>query len=430
MASNRTAFGEKYKRASYHLSELSKIANEVWAESKVHSAAGSKNNNVNTSAHSAANITNMDNSADSSRSNSDSAANHGKVANIATNGFVQNLTNINSQVSQTIGRHSSDQQHRSSVSGDSSIGHRADATTISSSNNETVSATSDSSLRGKDLSSAATASSTAGRTATKGMTQEELDLIGFSSIANDKEAKQKAEEATQVKKPVMRERAVPSTQLGRLFGFGSLAARMALDVAMDSATSAFSGNSPERKSRLSDENAERLAEALCRMRGAALKLGQMLSLQDEASMPPALAKALDRVKQSADYMPKRQLEKQLTTQLGENWREKVAEFDPIPIAAASIGQVHRAKLHDGTEVAMKIQYPGVAESIDSDLRNLKALVSMTNMLPPGLFIDQIITVVSRELKEECKHKFKALFVLADFLSIVMQVIIGSKQIVR
>lgn len=62
---------------------------------------------------------------------------------------------------------------------------------------------------------------------------------------------------------------------------------------------------------MSEENAERLAEALCRMRGAALKLGQMLSLQDDGVLPPALAKALERVKQAADYMPKRQLEAQV-----------------------------------------------------------------------------------------------------------------------
>lgn len=137
------------------------------------------------------------------------------------------------------------------------------------------------------------------------------------------------------------------------------------------------------------------------MRGAALKLGQMLSLQDESSLPPSLSKALERVKQAADYMPKRQLEAQLVSQLGADWRSKLLEFDSVPIAAASIGQVHRAKLLDGTEVAMKIQYPGVAESIDSDLMNLKRLVQMTNLLPPGLFVDRIIEVASVELKAEC-----------------------------
>ena len=185
-----------------------------------------------------------------------------------------------------------------------------------------------------------------------------------------------------------------------MLGFGSLGVRMAFGAVGDSAYRAISGESA--KSSISDANAERLAEALCRMRGAALKLGQMLSLQDDGMLPSPLAKALDRVKQAADYMPKHQLEKQLVAQLGPGWRDKLLEFDHIPIAAASIGQVHRAKLLDGTEVAMKIQYPGVADSIESDLNNLKRLISMTNMLPPGLFIDQIMAVAREELLIECE----------------------------
>lgn len=234
-----------------------------------------------------------------------------------------------------------------------------------------------------------------------------VDPIGFSHIdyessnSNGESVTSAGfESAAKENKKQMHERAVPSTQLGRMMGFGSLAVRMAMGEAMDRASHAISGDSGPRH--ISDQNAERLAESLCRMRGAALKLGQMLSLQDESALPPSLSKALERVKQAADYMPKRQLEAQLENQLGADWRSKLLEFDVIPIAAASIGQVHRAKLLDGTEVAMKIQYPGVADSIDSDLMNLKRLVQMTNLLPPGLFVDRIIEVASVELKAECK----------------------------
>lgn len=233
-----------------------------------------------------------------------------------------------------------------------------------------------------------------------------VDPIGFSSININDYSNAQSDPFANIQatansnKKQMNERAVPSTQLGRMMGFGSLAFRMAMGEAVDRASHAISGNVGPRH--ISDQNAERLAESLCRMRGAALKLGQMLSLQDESSLPPSLAKALERVKQAADYMPKRQLEAQLESQLGADWRSKLLEFDPVPLAAASIGQVHRAKLLDGTEVAMKIQYPGVAESIDSDLMNLKRLVQMTNLLPPGLFVDRIIEVASVELKAECK----------------------------
>lgn len=202
----------------------------------------------------------------------------------------------------------------------------------------------------------------------------------------------------------MRERSVPSTQLARMWGFGSLAVRMALGSAVDNTVNLLSG---ENSRSISDQNAERLAEALCRMRGAALKLGQMLSMQDDTTLPPALSKALERVRQSADYMPERQLDNQLCNQLGSEWRTNFAEFDLVPIAAASIGQVHRGKLHNGTNVAIKIQYPGVAESIDSDLQNLKRLITLVNFLPPGLYIDQIIKVASQELTLECtfiKHR--------------------------
>ena len=214
----------------------------------------------------------------------------------------------------------------------------------------------------------------------------------------------------------MREQSVPSTQLARMWGFGSLAARMAMGAAVDSTSRAFllqaapaSGSAQAGQSQyhMSDENAERLAETLCRMRGAALKIGQMLSVQDEGMLPPALAKALDRVKQSADYMPMKQLESQLETEMGADWRSRFKDFDKMPIAAASIGQVHRATLLDGTAVAIKIQYPGVATSIESDLGNLKRLVTLTNILPPGLFIDQIIQVASAELAIECDYLAEA-----------------------
>lgn len=233
------------------------------------------------------------------------------------------------------------------------------------------------------------------------------DPIGFDTLSEadrSSTANVSLEEDRNVAK-MMRERAVPSTQIGRMMGFGSLAVRLAFGEAVDRASHALSGQQGPRS--LSDENAERLAESLCRMRGAALKLGQMLSIQDEASLPPSLAKALDRVKQAADYMPQRQLEHQLVLQLGADWRSHFAEFDAVPLAAASIGQVHRAVLRDGTVVAMKIQYPGVAESIESDLDNLKRLVQVTNLLPPGLFLDNILTVARGELADECDYQLEA-----------------------
>uniref|UniRef100_A0A671P0T9 Atypical kinase COQ8A, mitochondrial n=1 Tax=Sinocyclocheilus anshuiensis TaxID=1608454 RepID=A0A671P0T9_9TELE len=188
-----------------------------------------------------------------------------------------------------------------------------------------------------------------------------------------------------------RERKVPVTRLGRLANFGGLAVGLGIgalaEVAKKSLRSeekngekkAVLDNSPF----LSEANAERIVRTLCKVRGAALKLGQMLSIQDDAFINPQLAKIFERVRQSADFMPIRQMMKALNNDLGLNWREKLDMFEERPFAAASIGQVHLARMKDGREVAMKIQYPGVAQSINSDVNNLMTVLSMSNALPEG-----------------------------------------------
>ena len=139
---------------------------------------------------------------------------------------------------------------------------------------------------------------------------------------------------------------------------------------------------------LTEVNTERIVATLCRVRGAALKLGQMLSIQDGAVVGPELQKIFDRVRESADFMPEWQLEKVMVGELGDEWRDKFKTFNIRPFAAASIGQVHFAEMHEGSPVALKVQYLGVAKSIDSDIRNLISLVSMLAIRPKGLFLDK------------------------------------------
>ena len=91
-----------------------------------------------------------------------------------------------------------------------------------------------------------------------------------------------------------------------------------------------------------------------------------------------------------------------------SWRDAFASFNMIPLASASIGQVHYATLaRDSTPVAVKIQFPGVATSIDSDLSNLGLLLSASALLPRGLYLENTLKVMRRELKEECDYRREA-----------------------
>ncbi|KAM4521957.1 atypical kinase COQ8A, mitochondrial isoform 1-T2 [Odontesthes bonariensis] len=238
-----------------------------------------------------------------------------------------------------------------------------------------------------------------------GLTAEDIRKTRQSKRTDDKPHKQMLSERA-------RERKVPVTRLGRLANFGGLAVGLGIGALAEVAkkTIGYNGSAGENKKSvmdsspfLSEANAERIVRTLCKVRGAALKLGQMLSIQDDAFINPQLAKIFDRVRQSADFMPIKQMTKALNSDLGPNWRDKLESFEDRPFAAASIGQVHLARMKDGREVAMKIQYPGVAQSINSDVNNLMAVLNMSNALPEGLFPEHLIDVMRRELALECDY---------------------------
>lgn len=121
-------------------------------------------------------------------------------------------------------------------------------------------------------------------------------------------------------------------------------------------------------------------------------------------LPEPIASVLQRVQDRADYMPAFQRDQVLSENLGPNWRDLFESFDEIPMAAASIGQVHGAVLKkNGQRVAVKVQYPGVADSIDSDLNNLSILLTASRLLPKGLFLDKTIANARTELAWECDY---------------------------
>ncbi|XP_052768456.1 atypical kinase COQ8B, mitochondrial-like [Mya arenaria] len=203
------------------------------------------------------------------------------------------------------------------------------------------------------------------------------------------------------------ERKVPSSRIGRVYTFGKMAGSLGLGAMTEftKQTLGFSGSADKggKSVVLSEANVNMIVDTLCRVRGAALKLGQMLSLQDESLISPELQKILERVRQSADYMPTWQMERVLKTEFGADWRSKLMSFDDKPFAAASIGQVHRAVTLDGKNVALKIQYPGVAQSIDSDINNLMSILSVWNFIPKGLYVDSVIRVAKKELAWEVDY---------------------------
>ncbi|XP_059160263.1 atypical kinase COQ8B, mitochondrial-like [Physella acuta] len=228
-----------------------------------------------------------------------------------------------------------------------------------------------------------------------------------------------------------KERRVPASRISRLMSYGGLAAGLGMgaiaevtkrSLGMKDETATGKGVMDSNPF-LTEANAERIVNTLCRVRGAALKLGQMLSIQDNSFINPQLQAIFERVRQSADFMPTWQMKKALNKNLGPNWQEKFLEFDDKPFAAASIGQVHKGKLLDGRDVAMKIQYPGIAESIDSDINNLMAVMTVWKILPEGLYVDSVIAAAKRELawevdyirEAECSRKFRKLLKDDPFL---------------
>ena len=190
---------------------------------------------------------------------------------------------------------------------------------------------------------------------------------------------------------------VPSTQIARATKLTTLAARLALNASWRRVTG--KGSEP---GVLSNKTLDVLVDRLCHMRGAALKLGQLLSIQDQGLVPPHVLDAFKRVRDQTYAMPQWQMEIILKKELGNDWETKFKEFDKDAIAAASLGQVHKATLHDGTEVAVKVQFQGVAESISSDVNNLRWLFSF-GILPKGLYVDNILKELQRELERECDY---------------------------
>lgn len=170
------------------------------------------------------------------------------------------------------------------------------------------------------------------------------------------------------------------------------------------------GEAPDfRGALLSAPIAKRLVERLARLRGAAMKIGQLVSMQGEDLLPAEFAQALSALRSQAAPMPTQQLHGVLGREYGTGWQRRFKSFDHEPVAAASIGQVHRATAADGRDLALKIQYPGVARSIASDVDNVAALLRLFNLLPIDLDVAGIADEAKRQLMQEADYLSEARF---------------------
>ena len=133
------------------------------------------------------------------------------------------------------------------------------------------------------------------------------------------------------------------------------------------------------RSRLYEEIGLQLADTLGQMKGAAMKVGQMVS-QYQDLFPPELAQAVAKLQQSAPPMPFEQIRQQVEQELGQPLSALFSQFEPVAFAAASIGQVHRAILRDGQPVVVKVQYPGVAQSCESDLKQMRLALRLMGLI--------------------------------------------------
>jgi len=199
-------------------------------------------------------------------------------------------------------------------------------------------------------------------------------------------------------------RRVPSGRLSRLAIFGGIASAVAGNIVKGATKQLLRGQLPSlNQNLLNSDNATSITKRLARMRGAAMKLGQLLSMDAGELLPAEWEPILSRLREKADPMPKSQLLETLEASWSKDWHSKFSYFSFDPIAAASIGQVHRAVLKDGRELAIKIQYPGVRESIDSDIDNMVGLLNLSGILPKQVDLAPMLEEAKLQLKDEANY---------------------------
>jgi predicted unusual protein kinase regulating ubiquinone biosynthesis (AarF/ABC1/UbiB family) len=201
---------------------------------------------------------------------------------------------------------------------------------------------------------------------------------------------------------------IRQSRLGRIAPLARLALRIAGRYLGRSPQLLFA--SVERRTELRHDlalrSAEEVAEELGYMKGVLMKLGQMASYVDE-DMPPTFRAAMGRLQHNAPPMSPEVASSVIVDELGDAPERVFARWDALPFAAASIGQVHRAITKAGRAVAVKVQYPGIARSITSDLRNVALLRRVVSAAFPGMDMQSLIEELGERLREEVDYLLEA-----------------------
>ncbi|MBE5135332.1 AarF/ABC1/UbiB kinase family protein [Vibrio parahaemolyticus] len=207
-----------------------------------------------------------------------------------------------------------------------------------------------------------------------------------------------------------KERNLPTHRISRFSKFASLATRVAGNVIAEGTKQIAKGNRPKAKDLLlTPQNIARLTDQLAHLRGAAMKLGQMLSMDAGDILEPELAEILARLRSNADPMPSKQLNSVMVNALGEQWKSAFLAFNFKPIASASIGQVHQAYSDAGDNLAVKVQYPGIRKSIDSDVDNVGTLLKIVGLIPESVDYKGLLEEAKKQLHDEANYEREAQF---------------------
>lgn len=201
----------------------------------------------------------------------------------------------------------------------------------------------------------------------------------------------------------MKPKSVPAGRVGRLLHMGRLAGGLAGGMLGAGIKQVASGNRPQLGDMLlTPANATRVANRLAEMRGAAMKVGQLISMESSDLLPAELTDILSRLRQQAYAMPLGQVAQVLNQSWGDGWEKQFSRFSFTPLASASIGQVHEAMTRDARRLAVKIQYPGVRQSIDSDVDNVSTLLSLLKLVPADV-LSPLLDEAKRQLHAEADY---------------------------